>query len=143
MKAITLWQPWASLWLTTRKVHETRHWRTHYRGELAVHAAKRECDSTLDLELESLCRAEFGISWRDDLPRGAIIGVVQLVDCYSSNDHAPIDSVDRVCGNFMSNRYLWKRGQFLKLAKPLLVIGRQGLWNGPEVILGHGYADQA
>src|SRR6266851_1649200 len=41
MKGISLWQPWASLWCSRRKVHETRHWRCRHRGWLLVHAAKR------------------------------------------------------------------------------------------------------
>jgi hypothetical protein len=43
MKAISLWQPWASLLFTTprAKLHETRHWPTSYRGLLYIHAAKR------------------------------------------------------------------------------------------------------
>jgi activating signal cointegrator 1 len=41
MKAISLWQPWASLWFTDSKIHETRHWSTRHRGPLYVHAAKR------------------------------------------------------------------------------------------------------
>ena len=46
MKAISLWQPWGSLWLSPAKRHETRHWQTRHRGKLLVHAAKKlvECD---------------------------------------------------------------------------------------------------
>lgn len=136
MKAITLWQPWASLWLTTAKVHETRPWQTHYRGELAVHAARRPVAWHLPDGLHALCIDYLGPHYVETLPRGAIIGVIQLIDCYSSNDHGPVDRQDRICGNFSDNRYLWKRGQFVKLAKPLAAKGRQGLWNGPEHILG-------
>ena len=41
MKAITLWQPWASLIAVGAKTIETRGWATNYRGPLAIHAAKR------------------------------------------------------------------------------------------------------
>jgi hypothetical protein len=40
MKAISLWQPWASLWCSPRKIHETRHWPTNNRGWMLVHAAQ-------------------------------------------------------------------------------------------------------
>lgn len=136
MKALTLWQPWASLWLTPAKVHETRPWKTSYRGELAVHAAKRPIDGYLPIELRGLCIDHFGRNWRDTLPLGAIIGVVQLVDCYSSNDHDPAHWEDARCGDFSAGRYLWKRGLTLTLARPLPAVGKQRLWNGPEVILG-------
>jgi hypothetical protein len=41
MRALSLWQPWASLWCSKRKVHETRQWRCSHRGWLLIHAAKR------------------------------------------------------------------------------------------------------
>lgn len=39
MKAITIWQPWASLIALGVKTIETRSWSTDYRGPLAIHAA--------------------------------------------------------------------------------------------------------
>ena len=41
MKAITLWQPWASLIACGAKKYETRSWATRYRGPIAIHAAKK------------------------------------------------------------------------------------------------------
>ena len=42
MKAISFWQPWASLMAEGAKKIETRKWRTHYRGDIVICAAKRE-----------------------------------------------------------------------------------------------------
>lgn len=42
MKAITLWQPWASLIAIGAKKYETRSWKTNYRGPIAIHAAKKD-----------------------------------------------------------------------------------------------------
>lgn len=138
MKTLSLWQPWASLWLSPMKVHETRHWKTPYRGELAVHAAKRPIDARLPAELVELCEDQFGGHWRMDLPLGAILGVVQLVDCLSTNIHGPADPSDFLCGNFGPDRWLWKRGEYHVLARPLSIKGHQALWNGPDGILGVG-----
>lgn len=41
MKAISLWQPWATLVAIDAKRFETRSWKTNYRGLLAIHAAKK------------------------------------------------------------------------------------------------------
>jgi len=41
MKAISLWQPWASLVACGAKRFETRSWPTRYRGPLLIHAAKK------------------------------------------------------------------------------------------------------
>lgn len=42
MKALTLWQPWASLVALGVKTIETRSWSTKYRGPLAIHAAAKK-----------------------------------------------------------------------------------------------------
>jgi len=82
MKAISLWQPWASLWCSKRKVHETRHWRCSHRGWLLVHAAKRfEKNFGPDDPLRLILDDEFGGDWAKDLPTGALVGMVNLVDC--------------------------------------------------------------
>ena len=40
MKALTLYQPWATLVAIGAKKIETRSWSTPYRGPLAIHAGK-------------------------------------------------------------------------------------------------------
>ncbi len=42
MKAITIWQPWASLIACGAKKFETRSWATNYRGPIAIHVAKKD-----------------------------------------------------------------------------------------------------
>lgn len=39
MKAITIWQPWASLIACGAKQYKTGSWATSYRGPIAIHAA--------------------------------------------------------------------------------------------------------
>ena len=39
MKALTLYEPYATLVALNLKKIETRGWRTNYRGPLAIHAA--------------------------------------------------------------------------------------------------------
>ena len=52
MKAITLTQPWATLVMLGQKQWETRSWRTHYTGALAIHlkaySTGREAKAGLD-----------------------------------------------------------------------------------------------
>lgn len=42
IKALTLYQPWATLIAIGAKKIETRSWDTKYRGPLAIHASKNE-----------------------------------------------------------------------------------------------------
>jgi activating signal cointegrator 1 len=140
MRAISLWQPWASLWLTAAKVHETRHWPTLYRGWLVVHAAKRAIDGdTGDSGLEGICCRFFGPDWRATLPRGALLGTVDIVDCvrtekilrkYRETDDLLCD--DLVCGDFSEGRYGWRRGRFRVFDAPVPYRGQQGIFNLPD-----------
>lgn len=133
MRAISLWQPWASLWLSPLKPHETRHWPTNYRGWLAVHAAKRlvsDCGEALD----ELCIDQFGAQWRRTLPRGAILGAVHLVDCIPTEVIITSDQ-DRECGDFSDGRYGWKRDEWKRLREPVPYIGRQGFFSVPDDLL--------
>lgn len=135
MRAISLWQPYASLWLSTAKAHETRHWATDYRGPLAVHAAKRM--DRVSQYVNDICVRQFGSRWQFDLPRGAVIGTLELIDCVSTNNLRAVDPEDYACGNFAAGRYGWKRGAFHVLPHSIPFIGRQGFFNVPDDLLAN------
>lgn len=128
MKAITLWQPWASLIFTGWKRFETRSWPTFYRGPLAIHAAKRPCpDIRWDEPLGDLLIDEFGGHWALDLPRGAVIGTVDLVQCLST-EAFDVDAPEQLCGDWSPGRYAWKLENPHKFAVPIPANGAQGFW---------------
>jgi activating signal cointegrator 1 len=134
MKALSLWQPWASLWCSKRKVHETRRWRCRHRGWLLVHAAKR-FEKGLDDPLRLILDDEFGPCWAMDLPTGALIGMVNVVDCQPtqspSGDAAASDD-DRECGDFSPGRFAWKRDEFRLFDQPIPYRGARGIFNAPD-----------
>jgi hypothetical protein len=71
-KAISVRQPWAHAILHLRKDVENRPWRTHYRGPILIHAGlgiDRDDDARA-LKVDPLI-----------LPRGQIVGSVEVVDC--------------------------------------------------------------
>jgi len=131
MRAISLWQPWASLWCCGVKIHETRHWETAHRGWLLVHAAKKLI-SDCGEELDEIVITEFGPLWRSQLPRGAIIGRVHLVGCRPTDPHMHLADRDLVCGDFSANRFAWRADQFERLAEPIPYRGAQGFFNVPD-----------
>lgn len=129
MRAISLWQPWASLWLTDHKWHETRHWHTSYRGPLYINAAKRPIrDGDLSLELERLCLTEFGQFFRAELPYGAVIGIVNLIEC-SETQTVGTSDVDKLCGDWTPGRFAWLRAPQPTHIGPWPYRGRQGFFN--------------
>ena len=144
MKAISLWQPWASLWLTDRKVHETRHWATSHRGWLAVHAAKRiEKGFEPDEPMGMILKSEFGADWAKTLPAGAIIGAVDLTDCALMKYRRPAHDDDYDCGNWSDERFAWRRAAIVTLKEPIPYRGQQGMFTLPPEVAGRILSSQA
>lgn len=147
IKALSLWQPWASLVAYGVKRHETRHWSTAYRGPIAIHAAK-----TMDLAgaPDLLCQHVFGQFWPKELPTGVVVAIGELTDVLQTErvaDH--ITPADRAAGNFTRGRFAWRIERVRRLANPIPLVGRQGLFNwtpegleaaGPGGILDHAAA---
>jgi len=82
MKALSIRQPWAWLILHGGKDVENRDWSTIFRGPLLIHASKGMTRDEYD-EGADYARALAGIALPPftALPRGAIVGQVQLVNC--------------------------------------------------------------
>ena len=90
MKALTIWQPWASLIARGVKQYETRSWATKYRGPIAIHAAVKDPNKlpgAVKEELERAVRELFNAEkcqsspWRW-LPTGAVIATAELVEVW-------------------------------------------------------------
>ena len=88
MKAITLWQPWASLIALGVKTIETRSWpapKALIGGRIAIHAAKRQ---PVEVGTRRLCSGgtamwDYAHPHSDpvDLPLGAVVATATLADC--------------------------------------------------------------
>lgn len=93
MRALTLWQPWASLVASGAKTIETRSWSTRYRGPLAIHAAKEPYrgawSGDLLRALEDLCGIE---NYPRALPLGAVVAICELVDVVPIVDGHEVDA---------------------------------------------------
>jgi len=137
MRAISLWQPWASLLFASHpvlgrfKVHETRHWGTDYRGHLAIHAAQKIVKELPD-DFDRLVRETFGSDWAKVLPRGRIVGVVMVTACRSTESISP-DTLDRLAGDWTPGRFAWRTENPVAFPTPPEVKGRQGFfqWEPP------------
>ena len=147
MKAITVWQPWAQLLAEGKKHDETRSWRTNYRGEILIHAAKSDHSGILlHIPMNELKYfQEAGITSRiDKLQTGAIIGAAILTDC-KLIDQTYHDFIKEFCpeeflyGDFTVGRYAWRFEKPQLFKTPIPVSGKQGLWNfGENVQIRNG-----
>jgi hypothetical protein len=133
MKAITLWQPWATLIAIEAKRFETRSWSTKHRGLIAIHAALiRHKFGQVDEPGPALLAAA-GYPSLFDLPSGAIVAVATIVDSQSVAAVLPVSDQERTFGDFSEGRFAWKLGDVVKLAEPVYVRGFQGIWNLPPI----------
>jgi len=86
MKALSIRQPWAWLIAKGYKDIENRSWQTKFRGRIYIHASKRFDGNALlwlmDRGLESI---KILIPDRQNIPRGAIVGEVDITDCVTSS----------------------------------------------------------
>ena len=132
VKAITLWQPWASLIALGHKKHETRSWPTSYRGPLAIHAAKRPIDFDTRAWLAQLSELYQGIDIPVDdesYPLGVIVCTCKLVAVHSTLEaYQKVSIVDASFGDYTPGRYAWELSDVQKLEPPIPVRGAQGLW---------------
>ncbi len=157
MKAISMWQPWASGVAVGSKLIETRHWPTDYRGPLAIHAAKRAPKGELIYHsclwnwrgaLSQIFAGRGDTTLVDLLPFGAIIGVVNLTDCRPS-DSFTVGELDiprrpdgetsdlynwteRQMGDFSPGRFGWVFQDVKMLKEPIPMKGYQGFFNVPD-----------
>lgn len=88
MKAISIRQPWATLIMNAGKDIENRCWPTTVRGRVLIHAAKGctryELEDAIDFA-EDACGIRYSVDLKT-IPRGGIIGSVEIVDCVTRSD---------------------------------------------------------
>jgi hypothetical protein len=85
MKVLSVRQPWAYLIVAGYKDVENRTWRTSYRGPLLIHASLgKDPEDFMPRQREYIESA--GIVIPEDLPRGAIVGSVNLSGVAEAGD---------------------------------------------------------
>ena len=128
MKALTLWQPWASLIVLRHKRFETRSWKMDgLIGErIAIHAAKRPSED-LDSELiNEINKLSFNPA---HLPLGAVVGTGVITAFYRTEVIAPnLPLPELVFGDFSPGRWAWRIEEIEALPEPVPARGKQGIW---------------
>jgi hypothetical protein len=141
MKAITIWQPWASLMAIEAKRVETRSWETKYRGLLAIHAAKWKrsthpdrCDDVTFRSIADPFRSALkaGGLHAGNLPSGAIVAVGELQIIRESHDIRGLLSAQELAfGDYSDGRFGRVFSDVVRLREPVLCRGFQQLWTVP------------
>jgi hypothetical protein len=143
LKAVSILQPWAALVLTGPKRFETRGWHTAHRGRLAIHAGLR-----LSRAARAVCRCEpvagllraAGCPDPDRLPRGLVLGTVELVSCRRVEElpREELGDTERALGDFRPGRWAWEFRDPRPLPVPMAARGRLGIFTLPDVPFPQG-----
>jgi hypothetical protein len=134
VKALSLWEPWASLMRCGAKTIETRGWGTSYRGPLLICGAKRWTREQDDFLHTPEVQKALGGKWHSDMLLGQAACLVDLVDCvraqsvaYPAPEGARV-YLERHFGDFSTGRFAWFT-ENLHAFDPFPVVGRQNLFN--------------
>lgn len=133
--ALTVYQPWANLIRGGHKRYETRHWKTNYRGLLAIHAGKRWTEE------ERLVRdtiwVNHGIFNREiaasldmsQMAFGAVLCICKLVRIEGTTllGHC-ISQLECDVGDWRYGRYAWELEVVRVFDEPIPARGQQGMW---------------
>lgn len=156
MKTLSILQPWASLIAQGHKKIETRSWNTKYRGPILIHASagKYRTNRYINMDLQQEYY-RLNLERYEDLPFGAIIGKVDLIDSCKTEDLV-FENIDRVIkikignsnhndgiessyeylmtkrelafGDYTPGRYGWLLANPILFAHPIPAKGKLGLW---------------
>jgi hypothetical protein len=139
MKGISLTQPYATLVALREKRIETRGWRTSYRGEIAIAAAKK-----FPSEARGLCptRPFSNALGSVALPTGMIVAVASLVECFQFDAGTEgrirarsligrLPRFEADFGYYTAGRYGFVFDDVRALAEPVACKGALSLWDVP------------
>lgn len=132
MKAISLWQPWASLMADERKKIETRSWRPPVwllNRPVAIHATmKVDKDACEDFGYDALT-----------IPRGCIICIGEFFKWEKFDEDYKARITKRgddewLYGDYEMGRFGWFFLLKEKLDPPVAARGYQGIWEWTEAV---------
>lgn len=126
MKALTIWEPWASLIIMGVKHYETRGWSRKYRGPLAIHSAKCWTKFQREFTEELIARGLLEDGWEPFL--GKVLGLVTLVGIREVGELRGISQTQRLLGDYSPGRHAWRLEDPIRLPEPIPHKGQQGLW---------------
>jgi hypothetical protein len=157
-RAISLWQPYATLISIGAKRHETRSWSTPHRGPTLIHASKKWTPELAQICLREPFRSALGIDATDPvnwvapgctpptfgLPLGAVVAIAELADClptpvggtlFDLGSAKPYDRLDHAFGDWSAGRYAWRLDRVRPLPEPIPWPGLMGLWTPPAELI--------
>lgn len=127
MKALSIWQPWASLIIAGPKRVENRNWGTPWRGPLLIHASKAQGEKP---DWQGPIDDIDGQPEFDALPFGALLGIVKLTACVMYDEDKRVRR-----HSWASGPVCWVMLDPQPFAEPIPYRGQRKLFDVPDDIL--------
>lgn len=146
MKALTVWEPWATAIALGWKPVENRTWPTKHRGALAIHASKRPPDNS---DINEVLDIIYGVGASDVRPDtfaqrrsefctllerhlGKVLAVVDVTGMLRNYVEAgEALKTHRFGDDFYTGDIGWHVENPRRLSEPVACRGAQGLWELP------------
>lgn len=134
MKALSIWQPWASLFMSEHKKIETRSWPAPYsiRGQrIAIASTKTIRPEQRKPVSEDAFRVHYaatGLADLQKLPMGCVLGSVTVVRCKEIDSELllELNEQEEAFGIYGPGRFAWLLADPEPLDRPVVVRGGQG-----------------
>lgn len=125
MKVLTIREPFATLIKDKVKIYETRSWKTNYRGEIYIHAAKTRSKAS------NASIASTYLKSRENPEH--IICKCLLKDCIYMTEEF-INNIKKRpeeynFGRYEVGRFAWQLEVIEVLKEPIYAKGQLGIWN--------------
>ena len=78
MKALSIMQPWAWLIVNGHKSVENRTWNTNYRGQLLIHAGRKQDAAGYDFIQDEFPQIKLPTVWEMSHLIGGVVGICTL-----------------------------------------------------------------
>jgi activating signal cointegrator 1 len=140
VKALSVWQPWATLIAIGAKEYETRHWQAPgciVGHDVVIHASKTrdEMGECYHEPFRSVLKAA-GFTRPSDLPFGAAVCIARCDGSYLADDLvARISEQERCFGNYGTGRFGWKFSNLRRFLNPPAARGAQGIFVLPDALV--------
>jgi hypothetical protein len=141
IKAISIWQPWASLIAVGAKKYETRSWETKYRGPILICSSKKilpvreilglypELDLFNHLGPKYYRIGRGPLTMFYNLPFGEAVAIADLTKIIPNKNCFPAQMDGAMpFGDFSPGRFAWKL-ENIRAIDPFPVRGKQGLFD--------------
>lgn len=125
MKVLTIREPFATLIKDKVKIYETRSWKTNYRGEIYIHAAKSRSKASNASIASTYPKSQ-------ENPEHIICKCLLKNCIYMDEDfinEVKKNKEEYNSGHYEVGRYAWQLEVIEVLEEPIYAKGQLGIWN--------------